>query len=61
MIFFNPSFVGQSERVQLTDYRTVISEYWLETAFTTESKILDADVNKWTNVKSEILSSGNIL
>lgn len=43
--FFHPSFVGLSERVQLTDYRTDISEYWLETAFTTESEILDADVN----------------
>lgn len=56
MIFFYPSFVGLSERVRLTDYRTDISEYGLETALTTESEIFDADVNI-----SEILSSGNLL
>ena len=56
MIFFYPSFVGLSERVRPTDYRTDISEYGLETALTTESEIFDADVNI-----SEILSSGNLL
>lgn len=60
MIFFDQSFVELSERIHLTDYRSDISEYWLETAFITESEILDADVNKWTNVKSEILSEAAI-